>query len=176
MDGFYTCQRVFNIETASTFPPFWLFFNWICKEYNHSGSYYWWDGIILQNSDNDEEQALETFFSKFDEFRKFTPARILQTAIGKTEINFFNSHEGIRKLVMDGEESRIGPADHLYIIMYTGNLGCSCHHHKNGSHINSDYFETIEKAKKNNEREYGPSLEWLELEQEEMMKAYQSIT
>jgi len=146
MDGFYTCERNYKINSQDTLPPFWLFFKWICTEYNHSGSYYSWDGIILQNSNNNEEVALNTFFEKFDEFRKFFPHTILRCEIGETEVKYFNSHEGIRKRYKDGVESRIEPANFLYIIKYSGNLGCSCHHHVKEKHINSDWFSTIEKA------------------------------
>jgi len=175
MDGFYMCKHLFDIKTDDTLPPFWLFFNWICKEYNHSGSYYSWDGIILQNSDNNEEIALETFFKKFDEFREIRPTNILVSEIGKTEVEFFFSHEGIRKLVRDGKESRIGPSNFLYVVKYNSNLGCSCHHHKDGKHINSDAFKTIQDAKSNCKREYGPTLNWKTIEQSELAETYKAI-
>ena len=91
MDGYQACELFNEINAKGTKPPFWIFFNWICKYYNHSGSYYSWDGIILQNCDNDEEKALETFLLRFDEFRKIKPLKLITAKVSKSEINFFNS-------------------------------------------------------------------------------------
>jgi len=96
MAGYELCEIAHEIRPSNTKPPFWLFFHWICKYYHHSGSYYSWDGIILQNCDQDEAKAFETFFLRFDEFRKFTPQRIMAARIRKQEIDFFYAHEGIR--------------------------------------------------------------------------------
>ena len=175
MDGYQACELFNEIKTKGTKPPFWIFFNWICKYYNHSGSYSWWDGIILQNCENDEAKAIDTFFERFDEFRTFKPKRIITSQIEKKDIDFFYSHEGIRKLIKDGEETRIGPADKIFLIEYDNNLGCSSHHRKNEKGINSDYFESINKAIKDAEREYGKSLIWNEVSKNEMESVYEKI-
>ena len=175
MDGYQACELFNKINAKETKPPFWIFFNWICKYYNHSGSYYSWDGIILQNCDNDEEKALETFLLRFDEFRKIKPLKLITAKVSKSEINFFNSHEGIRWRMIDGEGIRIGPADNLFIVEYDNNLGCSSHHRKENKGINSDYFESIENAIKDAEREYGKSLNWKDIPKDEMEIIYEKI-
>ncbi|MBK8442333.1 MAG: hypothetical protein IPL35_02495 [Sphingobacteriales bacterium] len=95
MLGYEMCEKLNEIKSTDTKPPFWLFFQWICKYYNHSGSYYSWDGIILQNCGNDEAKALDTFFERFDEFRTYKPIKIISAKITDSELNFFHSHDGI---------------------------------------------------------------------------------
>ncbi|WP_162794141.1 hypothetical protein [Runella rosea] len=175
MDGYQTCELFNGIKTKETKPPFWIFFYWICKYYNHSGSYYSWDGIILQNCENDEVKAIETFFERFDEFRQFQPKRLIASQISDKAINFFYSNEGKRRLIKNGEEKRIGPADKVFIIEYDNNLGCSSHHRKDNKGINFDYFESVNKAIEDAEKEYGKSLNWKEVPQDKIEMIYEKI-
>lgn len=175
MDGYHTCELLHEIKEEDTKPPFWLFFHWICKKYKHSGSYYNWDGIILQNCDHDESKALDLFFKQFDEFRTFKPQKILTCNITENEIQYFHSHKGIRWSRSNGEDKRIGPATNIFIIEYDNDLGCSSHHRKEGQRIITDYFRTIEQAIENVERSYGKSLNWAEVPKTKLDMVYETI-
>lgn len=175
MIGYQTCETYNRIKSKETKPPFWLFFPWICKYYSHSGSYYSWDGIILQNCNNDEEKALDTFFQRLDEFRKIRPEKLLFARIGRSEIDFFNSHKGIRWTMTEGKQIRIGPADNIYIVKYNNRLGCSSHHRKGQNGIHSDHFSSLNKAIIDAEREYGKSLQWEEIPKNEIGNIYDKI-
>ena len=175
MNGYQICETFNGIKSIDTKPPFWLFFPWICKYYSHSGSYYSQDGIILQNCNNNEEEALDTFFQRLDEFRKIRPEKLMFARIGKSEIDFFNSHNGTRWTMTGSKQIRIGPADNLYIIKYNHRLGCSSHHIKGQNGINLDYFSSLNKAILNAEREYGKTLKWEEIPKKEIENIYEKI-
>ncbi len=175
MDGYKTCELFNEIKYKDTNPPFWLFFPWICKYYNHSGSYFSWDGIILQNCENDEAKALKIFFERLDEFRQLKPKRIICCQINEKDIEFFYSHEGIRRLIKDGKEERIGPADNIFIIEYEKDFGCSSHHLKEENGINSDFFKSIDIGIKDAEREYGKSIIWKEIPTGKLSKIYEKV-
>ena len=160
MDGYSICEHFNNIKPQDTQPPFWLFFHWICKYYKHNGSYYNWDGIILQNCEMDEAKALDTFFERFDEFRAFQPFQLLTCPIDEQAKDHFYSHKGIRWNLIDGKQIRIGPAKDLFIVEYDQSFGSAIYHRNADKIIHSGYFRTTLKAKKDAEREYGKSLKW----------------
>ena len=175
MSGYEMCENFNEIKSKDTKPPFWLFLQWICKYYNHSGSYYNWDGIILQNCGNDEARALDTFFKRFDEFRIYEPINIDSAKITDSELNFFHSHEGIRWTLKDGERVREKPADILYVVEYDKDFGSTIHHFRNERQIHSDYKSSTESAKGEAEREYGKGLKWNRIDEEKLEEVYTRI-
>ena len=173
--GYSTCELFYDIKSQDIKPPFWLFYRWICKYYNHDGSYYNWDGIILQNCENDEEKALVIFFERFDEFRKFKPIKISKCQLDKKAIEFFYSHEGMSWRYVDGKRVRIGPANELYIVDYGEKFGNTIHHRIENKSIFTDYYSTIEKTIERVEMNYGKSLEWKEIPASDIEKTYEKI-
>lgn len=175
MIGYEMCENFNEIKSKDTTPPFWLFFQWVCKYYNHSGSYYNWDGIILQNCGNDEAKALDTFFERFDEFRNYKPIKIISAKITNFELNFFHSHEGMRWTVKDGERIREKPAEILYVVEYDKGFGSTIHHFRNERQIHSDYKSSIKNAIGEAEREYGKGLKWDSIDDEKLEEVYKRI-
>lgn len=175
MIGYEMCEQFNKIKSKDTRPPFWLFFPWICKYYNHNGSYYNWDGIILQNCENDEAKALDTFFARFDEFRTYKPIKILSASILDSELDFFHNHGGIRWKLDNENKIRIGPSKKLYLVEYGRGFGNTIHHMNEDKSIYSDYRQTVEETLKSVEREYGKSLNWTEATIEELEDIYEMI-
>lgn len=95
--------------------------------------------------------------------------------IGKSEIDFFNTHNGIRWTMTEGKQIRIGPADIIYIVKYNNRLGCSIHHRKGQNGINSDHFSSLNKTILDSEREYGKTLKGEEIPKEEIENIYKQI-
>ncbi len=175
MDGYQICEMFNEIKAENTTPPFWLFFKWICKYYNHDGSYYSWDGIILQNSENDEAKALSTFFKRFDEFRNLKPKKLITCQITEKEIEYFSVHNKIvRRRIFEEKETIIGPANNLFIVEYDKELGSASYHRKKEQGIiHSKHFETTDKAILEAEKEYGKSLKWKEIPKTDLKMIYE---
>ena len=175
INGYWMCEDFNQIESKDTRPPYWLFLKSICKYYNHNGSYYNWDGIILQNCGNNEEKAFETFLDRFDEFRTYKPIKIIFSKISKRELAFFHSHKGFRWTVQEGELKKGQPANTLYIIEYDRGFGVTIHQRRDEKQFSSDYELNIEAAKNKAIREYGSQLQWIEISEKEINETYEII-
>ncbi len=159
MDGYFASESIHNVTSPNTNPPFWLFFYWICKYYNHNGSYYNWDCIILMNCENDEEKALDTFFERFDEFQKFKPFKIFQCEVNGNEIT--TTDVKITKVV-DGKEMPVEPANKAVVVEYDKDFGSSVYHMKSDKVLDRHYYFNYEEAIENVVKEYGEGLQWEE--------------
>ncbi|MEM6965036.1 MAG: hypothetical protein AAF573_09735 [Bacteroidota bacterium] len=168
MIGYEMCEDFNGINSKDTRPPFWLFFHWICKYYSHSGSYYNWDGIILQNCGNDESKALDTFFERFDEFRTYQPKKIISAKITDSELSFFYSHEGTRWTLRNGKRIKEKPAEVIYIVEYDKGFGSTIHHLVSEKQVYADYKLSTKDAIAEAEREYGKGLKWNQISEKEL--------
>lgn len=125
IDGYVTCEG-FNEISAALVPPFHLFLPWVQMIYNHDGSYYNWDGIILQNSDNDEAKAFEKFLELFDEFRKLK-LNVISAAINDADsinFSFTKSYQETWSIKRDKNPA----SDELFIVEYDKKLGYTIYH------------------------------------------------
>lgn len=75
MTGYATCEQFNHIQSVDTKPPFRFFFDWIVNYYEHSGSYFNWDGIILQNCKMEEDKALDVFLTVLMNLELFNPKK-----------------------------------------------------------------------------------------------------
>lgn len=141
MSGYELFENLNNIKTEDTKPPFQFFYNWICKYYHHTGSYFSWDGIILQNSNDDEKLALSTFFDRFDEYRKFKPICI-------------------QKCKLDDNKNE------LILIEYGEHFGTIIYHMNNQTCMNSIYYRSKKESIKSKEIELKKTLVWKEVSNE----------
>ena len=161
MSGYFACED-FNQIKADSKPPFWLFFHYVCKFYNHNGSYHNWDGIILQNCNNDKKKALEEFFKRFDEFRKIQPLKGLISNINSESLKFYNSRMEKIEFEVDTKLGR-EVVDQFIIIKYDHDFGCEIYYLNEKQKVRPFFYRTIDETFQHFEREYGNSLEWSEL-------------
>jgi hypothetical protein len=91
LDGYKFSSMVHNIKSEKVFPPFWYFHEWAKEKYNWFESTAGWKNIILEENNNDEEKALETFFAMIDEFRTLHPLSIEKLQLTKQNMDFHHS-------------------------------------------------------------------------------------
>lgn len=165
MTGYIMCEELNGIK-SNIEPPFWLFLEWITRYYNHDGSYYNWDGIILLNCENDEVKALDIFFERFDEFRKFSPKSILTTKINKDNIEFPDSSSRTKKysLTENGDLTPFRLAEQIFVVQYEEKFGIAVYHQTENEIIEKEYYPSIAKTLISLELQYGKLSEWIEIE------------
>ena len=117
IDGYEICED-FNEIKSTLVPPFHLFLPWIQRLYRHNGSYYNWDGIILQNSDNDENKAFDKFLELFDEFRKLKPTILSATDISDVDLENLLLTKSYREELWNNRRLITASADKLFIVEY----------------------------------------------------------
>lgn len=132
--GYETCEQFNDINPVLT-PPFRLFLPWVQRLYNHNGSYYNWDGILLQKSANDEEKALDNFFELFDKFRALKATTIAAADISGAAAACFLTPKDANELFAAQTigEFRYPVADKLFIVEYDKESGCTVYHQANES-------------------------------------------
>jgi hypothetical protein len=130
--GYEVCEDFNKISPALT-PPFHLFLPWIQNLYNHNGSYYNWDGIILQNSSNDEAQALDKFLELFDEFKQLKKTTVAAADItDATAAHFLPPKDADELFAARAIGGFKHPApDKLFIVEYDKEFGCTIYHRAN---------------------------------------------
>ena len=162
LDGFDTYRWINKISDNPAL-PFWLMLPYVEQYYHHKGLAYNWDKIILLNCENDEAKALSKFFELFDEFQKARPLAASVATIEATEIMFFHTQTNVYTIRFDENSNEVdyGPAERIYTIEYSNNLGCVLYHRFKNLEIDSRFYPSAQEAKEAVETNYGSSVNWV---------------
>ncbi len=90
LNGYIFASDINNLN-LDIYPKFWYFHEWVKEHYNWFESTAGWKNIILAESNNDEEKALNVFFELIAKFKEIKPISVKYIYLENENITFYLS-------------------------------------------------------------------------------------
>lgn len=176
LDGYFYAQQYFPENTISLEPlPFFMFHDFVANYY-HESACMGWNGIILQQTNNNEEEGMKLFFELFDIFRSIRIADCQVAELTTENIEYHNTNNSAYRQCILGSEYNGGEdvfdkcikvpiyihAQKVYCIRLTDNYGYLLLTEYPDAFcfgFESHYIMSEENIKRHTEMNYG-QMEW----------------